>query len=90
MNTHQPYLQVSNIRGYYGESYIVQDVSFTLEEKQVLALLGRNGAGKTSTLKCIARAEEPLLRRLGVVRGARAPFQRERVRRDLGWRGCGR
>ena len=47
MNTHQPYLQVSNIRGYYGESYIVQDVSFTLEEKQVLELLGRNGAGKT-------------------------------------------
>ena len=62
MNTHQPYLQVSNIRGYYGESYIVQDVSFTLEEKQVLALLGRNGAGKTSTLKCIARAEEPQLK----------------------------
>ena len=46
MNTHQPYLQVSNIRGYYGESYIVQDVSFSLEESQVLALLGRNGAGK--------------------------------------------
>ena len=62
MNTHQPYLQVSNIRGYYGESYIVQDVSFSLEESQVLALLGRNGAGKTSTLKCIARAEEPQLK----------------------------
>ena len=36
MNANQPYLQVSNIQGYYGESYIVQDVSFSLEEKQAL------------------------------------------------------
>ena len=37
MNTHQPYLQVSNIGGYYGESYTVPDVSFTLQAKQALA-----------------------------------------------------
>ena len=58
----QPYLRVNNIHSYYGESYIVQDVSFELEEGQILALLGRNGAGKTSTLRTIARVDTPALR----------------------------
>jgi branched-chain amino acid transport system ATP-binding protein len=51
-----------NLNAYYGDSYIVQDVSFDLEEGQILALLGRNGAGKTSTLRAIARATMPELR----------------------------
>jgi branched-chain amino acid transport system ATP-binding protein len=34
---------------YYGESYIVQGVNFDVREGEILALLGRNGAGKTST-----------------------------------------
>ncbi len=51
-----------DIHAYYHESYIVQGVSFALEERQVLALLGRNGAGKTSTLRTIARAAQPELR----------------------------
>jgi len=50
------------LRAYYGDSYIVQDVSFDVAEGQILALLGRNGAGKTSTLRAIARATEPELR----------------------------
>ncbi|WP_307154178.1 ABC transporter ATP-binding protein [Rhodopseudomonas julia] len=51
-----------NLHAYYGESYIVQGVSFSIQEKEVLALLGRNGAGKTSTLRTIARASNPELR----------------------------
>ena len=55
------YFEVKNLDAYYGESWIVQGVSFAVEEGEVIALLGRNGAGKTSTLKAIARAIEPML-----------------------------
>ncbi len=56
------YLSVWDIHAYYGESYIVQGVSFNLHEGEILALLGRNGAGKTSTLRAIARLASPELR----------------------------
>ncbi len=52
-----------DIHAYYGESYIVQGVSFNVHEGEILALLGRNGAGKTSTLRAIARLDDPLLSR---------------------------
>lgn len=48
-----------DIHSYYGESYIVQGVSFDIREGEIVALLGRNGAGKTSTLRSIARASSP-------------------------------
>ncbi len=48
-----------DIHSYYGESYIVQGVSFDVREGEIIALLGRNGAGKTSTLRSIARASTP-------------------------------
>ncbi len=56
------YFGVSGLKSYYGDSYIVQDVSFTVNEGEIVALLGRNGAGKTSTLRTIARAAAPELR----------------------------
>jgi ABC-type branched-subunit amino acid transport system ATPase component len=56
------YFAVRNLKAYYGDSYIVQDVSFDINEGEILALLGRNGAGKTSTLRTIARAGSPDLR----------------------------
>ena len=56
------FLSVWNIEAYYGESYIVQGVSFNIHEGEILALLGRNGAGKTSTLRTIARLDNPALK----------------------------
>jgi len=53
------FLSVWDIHAYYGESYIVQGVSFNVHEGEILALLGRNGAGKTSTLRSIARLDAP-------------------------------
>ncbi|PWR03458.1 ABC transporter ATP-binding protein [Meridianimarinicoccus roseus] len=53
------YFSVWDLHAYYGESYIVQGVSFTVHEGEILALLGRNGAGKTSTLRSIARLASP-------------------------------
>ncbi|MGZ9810090.1 ABC transporter ATP-binding protein [Pseudoroseicyclus sp. H15] len=56
------FLSVWDIQAYYGESYIVQGVSFDIHEGEILALLGRNGAGKTSTLRTIARLGNPSLK----------------------------
>ncbi len=57
------FLSVWDIHAYYGESYIVQGVSFNVHEGEILALLGRNGAGKTSTLRTIAQIGSPELRK---------------------------
>ncbi|RZO78938.1 MAG: ABC transporter ATP-binding protein [Litorivicinaceae bacterium] len=53
------FFSVADIHAYYAESYIVQGVSFDVNEGEILALLGRNGAGKTSTLRSIARCDDP-------------------------------
>ena len=53
------FLSVWDMESYYGESYIVQKISFNVHEGEILALLGRNGAGKTSTLRSIARMDSP-------------------------------
>jgi branched-chain amino acid transport system ATP-binding protein len=57
------YLSVANLEAYYGESFIVQDISFNVHEGEILALLGRNGAGKTTTLRALARLASPEARR---------------------------
>jgi len=53
------FLSVWDMHAYYGESYIVQGINFNVHEGEILALLGRNGAGKTSTLRAIARIGSP-------------------------------
>lgn len=55
------FFSAHDLHAYYGESYIVQGVSFNIHEGEILALLGRNGAGKTSTLRAIARLADPML-----------------------------
>ncbi|ORE91216.1 ABC transporter ATP-binding protein [Acuticoccus yangtzensis] len=57
-----PFFSCRDVHAYYGESYIVQGVSFEVMEGEVIALLGRNGAGKTSTLRTIARTDTPQMR----------------------------
>jgi branched-chain amino acid transport system ATP-binding protein len=60
--TKVPFFSVKDIHAYYGESYIVQGVSLEVHHGEILALLGRNGAGKTSTLRAIARVDVPVVR----------------------------
>ncbi len=48
------FLQVENIHSYYGKSHIIQGVSLEVREGEIVTLLGRNGAGKSSTLKSIS------------------------------------
>lgn len=58
-------LTLSGVNAYYGESHILYDVSFSLRARGVLALLGRNGAGKTT---CIATIMGLLPPRAGDIR----------------------
>ena len=52
-------LEVQDIHTYYGESYILQGVSLTLREGQVVAVLGRNGVGKTTLIRSIVGFTPP-------------------------------
>ena len=52
-------LEVSRIDTYYGTSHILQDVSLSVMEGEVVALLGRNGMGKTTTLRSIIGLSPP-------------------------------
>ena len=61
MTAPNAYFSCSNMHSYYGESYIVQGVGFQIQKGEIVALLGRNGAGKTSTLRSIARLDAPKL-----------------------------
>ncbi len=52
-------LQIKDINTFYGKSHILQNVSLNVGAGQVTCLLGRNGSGKTTTLKTIAGALSP-------------------------------
>jgi len=52
-------LKVEDIHTYYGFSYILQGISFEVDQGEAVALLGRNGAGKTTTLKSIIGVAPP-------------------------------
>ncbi|MBC7857415.1 MAG: ABC transporter ATP-binding protein [Burkholderiaceae bacterium] len=46
-------LEITNLHTWYGESHILHDVSLTVKQGEVVTLLGRNGAGRTTTLRAI-------------------------------------
>ena len=48
-----PFLEVSGLQGWYGESHVLHGVNFHVNEGEVVTLLGRNGAGRTSTMRSI-------------------------------------
>ncbi len=48
-----PALEISGLNAWYGESHILHGVDLTVNEGEVVTLLGRNGAGRTTTLKSI-------------------------------------
>jgi branched-chain amino acid transport system ATP-binding protein len=55
----EPLLTVSNIETYYGPIMAVRGISFTVARGAVVAILGANGAGKTTILKTISGVMEP-------------------------------
>ncbi len=49
----KPLLQVSDLEAWYGESHVLHGVDFHINKGELVTLLGRNGVGKTTTLKSI-------------------------------------
>jgi branched-chain amino acid transport system ATP-binding protein len=47
------FMRISNLHAYYGESHILHGVELTVNHGEVVTLLGRNGAGRTTTVKSI-------------------------------------
>jgi branched-chain amino acid transport system ATP-binding protein len=52
-------LQVEDIHTYYGPSYILQGLSFEIDSGEIVCLIGRNGSGKTTTLRSIIGLTPP-------------------------------
>ncbi len=52
-------LKVDGLNAYYADSHVLFDIGMRIEANEVVALLGRNGAGKSTTLKSIAGAVRP-------------------------------
>jgi len=52
-------LEVSGLNSYYADSHILFDVGLRVERNEVVALLGRNGAGKSTTLKSLMGVVKP-------------------------------
>ncbi|HPC04472.1 MAG TPA: ABC transporter ATP-binding protein [Syntrophales bacterium] len=52
-------LELKDIHSYYGKSHILQGVSMALKEGELVCLLGRNGVGKSTTLKSIMGLVKP-------------------------------
>ena len=59
-------LDVRNLHSFYGEAHVVQGATFDVRDREVVALLGRNGMGKTSIIRSIMGLAAPRMRE-GVV-----------------------
>src|ERR1700704_2291526 len=49
----RPMLELDDVHAYYGKSHILQGISFRVGQGEIVSLLGRNGAGRSTTLKTI-------------------------------------
>ncbi len=49
----QPVLEISNLNAWYGESHVLHGIDLSVAKGEVVCLLGRNGAGRTSTLRAV-------------------------------------
>ena len=71
-------LKVDQIDTFYGQSHVLQGISLSINEGEVVSLLGRNGVGKTTTLRSIMGLTPPrsgkiLLHNVDIV--GKPPFQ---------------
>jgi branched-chain amino acid transport system ATP-binding protein len=53
-------LQIRDLHVYLGDSYVVQGATLTVDEGQAVAVLGRNGVGKTTLLRAIMGLTDPV------------------------------
>jgi branched-chain amino acid transport system ATP-binding protein len=48
-----PYLEISDLHAWYGESHVLHGINLSVAKGEIVCLLGRNGAGRTTTLRAI-------------------------------------
>ena len=53
-------LDVRDMHAYYGKSHILQGVTINIQEGEIVALLGRNGVGRSTTCKAIMGEVQPI------------------------------
>ena len=79
-------LELEGVHTYYGESHVLQGVDLSVEEGEIVALIGRNGVGKTTTLRSILQLTPP---REGTVLFAGEDITGQRThdvaRKGIGW-----
>jgi urea transport system ATP-binding protein len=79
-------LTVSKLNAAYDGSQILRNVSITVPERQVVTLMGRNGVGKTTTLKCIVGLVKPVSGDIGLAGSSLNGFRTdERARSGIGY-----
>jgi branched-chain amino acid transport system ATP-binding protein len=79
-------LRVENLAAGYGEARVIQDLSFALEDGQSLALLGRNGVGKTTLIDSLIGVTRRFGGRVALSGEDIAPLPPHlRARRGIGW-----
>jgi ABC-2 type transport system ATP-binding protein len=78
MNTSGAAIEVDRLRKCYGSKVAVDDISFSVGEGEIFGLLGRNGAGKSTTVDCIVGLRSPNQGRIRV-----AGLDPHRDRREL-------
>ena len=54
-----PMLELNNVHAYYGHIHALQGISLTVEQGEIVTLIGANGAGKTTTLRTITGLLKP-------------------------------
>ena len=51
--THREKIRLNNVHAFYGESHILHGIDLTINQGELVTLLGRNGSGRSTTLKTI-------------------------------------
>ena len=54
-----PLLEVEGLNAYYGKSHILHGVAFRIDENEIVSLLGRNGVGRSTTIKAVMGDVKP-------------------------------
>ena len=78
MNAHTPLLAIENLHAHYGKSHILHGVSFDVGRGEVVSLLGRNGSGRSTTMKSVMGLVPPsqgTVQLAGVALGRARPYE---------------
>ncbi len=78
-------LEIKGVRFSYNSLPVLKSVSLTLEDKEILGIVGPNGSGKTTLLKCINRILKPHIGSILIEEENINSFEREEIARKIGY-----